>query len=288
MRLGVSSADQTSLLAAFRELSGDDSVEVCVKVTTAAPSKECAEVVLFADASDSANAVARLSPTLAGARLMLRRLIDALTRVPGSTPSCDEYWLSIAGAASWRSSSTQMTVGAALVRDDTMLAVGTNEVPLAGGVFNWSGDVDDSRDYRTLIAGAPTRRQRVIDALIAENGWSVPRDGAAMSQILAVIDVERAVHAEVAAVLSAARTGATTLGATLYTTHSPCYRCARFLAAAGVARVLYDKDSNTKLSEPLELELRADLEVTQFTGIRWELLRYAIGAPLGTDSGRQT
>jgi dCMP deaminase len=49
----------------------------------------------------------------------------------------------------------------------------------------------------------------------------------------------RAIHAEENAILQAARSGQTTIGATLYCTVMPCIRCARALHQAGVVRVVY-------------------------------------------------
>lgn len=50
---------------------------------------------------------------------------------------------------------------------------------------------------------------------------------------------ETAVHAEENVLYFAARHGTTTEGADLYVTHNPCYRCARGVVNAGVARVVF-------------------------------------------------
>jgi len=47
-------------------------------------------------------------------------------------------------------------------------------------------------------------------------------------------------HAEGNALAFAARYGVSTVGTTLYTTHSPCKMCAGLLISAGVVRVVYD------------------------------------------------
>ncbi|HHE47054.1 MAG TPA: deaminase [Bacteroidetes bacterium] len=46
-------------------------------------------------------------------------------------------------------------------------------------------------------------------------------------------------HAERNAVANAARAGVSTLGATAYVTHTPCWDCIKHLAAAGVKRIIY-------------------------------------------------
>lgn len=50
---------------------------------------------------------------------------------------------------------------------------------------------------------------------------------------------ETAVHAEENVLYFAARHGTKTEGSDLYVTHNPCYRCARGLVNAGIARVVY-------------------------------------------------
>ena len=49
----------------------------------------------------------------------------------------------------------------------------------------------------------------------------------------------RVVHAEMEALLSCARNGQTTVGATLYCTTFPCHNCAKHIVAAGVKRVVF-------------------------------------------------
>jgi len=49
----------------------------------------------------------------------------------------------------------------------------------------------------------------------------------------------RTVHAEINAILAAARKGVSTEGARLYCTHAPCKACALMLINAGVAEVHY-------------------------------------------------
>ena len=52
----------------------------------------------------------------------------------------------------------------------------------------------------------------------------------------------RTIHAEHNAILQASRLqGASTEGTTLYTLYAPCIHCAKYLIAAGVKRIVYDK-----------------------------------------------
>lgn len=49
----------------------------------------------------------------------------------------------------------------------------------------------------------------------------------------------RAVHAEINAIIQCAIHGVSSVGSTLYCTHSPCVRCAQAIINAGVRRAVY-------------------------------------------------
>ncbi len=74
-----------------------------------------------------------------------------------------------------------------------------------------------------------------IRAFFAENA-------AIMSELPGIKDIveySRSIHAEMNALLSAARNGISPVGTTLYCTTYPCHNCARHLVTAGVERVHY-------------------------------------------------
>ena len=54
-----------------------------------------------------------------------------------------------------------------------------------------------------------------------------------------IIEYSRSIHAEMNALLSAARYGISAIGATLFTTTYPCHNCARHLVTAGISEVRY-------------------------------------------------
>src|SRR3974377_740241 len=58
------------------------------------------------------------------------------------------------------------------------------------------------------------------------------------SEFLNLIEFSRAVHAEMEAIISVARTGkAGLMGGTIFSTTFPCHNCARHIVAAGIKRV---------------------------------------------------
>src|SRR5690606_23480719 len=70
-----------------------------------------------------------------------------------------------------------------------------------------------------------------------------------------LIEYSRSIHAEMEAIVSAARSGKSGMvGGTLYTTTFPCHNCARHIVAAGISRVFYVEP----YAKSLALELHGD------------------------------
>lgn len=78
----------------------------------------------------------------------------------------------------------------------------------------------------------------------------------------------RAVHAEMNTILFAARTGVSTRGAELYTTHSPCVACAQAAINAGVAGVCYWQSYRS--SSGLDLLEEAGVPTRKFKERLWK------------------
>lgn len=66
-------------------------------------------------------------------------------------------------------------------------------------------------------------------------GWDKLKSAAVMD----ITEYGRAVHAEMEALLSCARSGISTRRGTLFSTTFPCHNCAKHLIAAGLRRVVY-------------------------------------------------
>ena len=72
----------------------------------------------------------------------------------------------------------------------------------------------------------------------------------------------RAIHAEANVLAYAARHSGGALGATLYSTHGPCLKCAQLIVAAGVASVIYQVPY--RLLDGVELLDRASIPARLF------------------------
>jgi deoxycytidylate deaminase/dephospho-CoA kinase len=81
---------------------------------------------------------------------------------------------------------------------------------------------------------------------------------ATMPGIKDAIEYSRAIHAEMSALMTAARNGTSTVETTLYVTTYPCHNCARHLVAAGVSEVYF--------IEPYVKSLASELHSDAITG----------------------
>lgn len=66
-------------------------------------------------------------------------------------------------------------------------------------------------------------------------------------------------HAEANAITKVARSGNSSLGATLYVTAAPCIECSKLIIQAGITRVVYRDEY--RLTDGVDLLRRAGIEV---------------------------
>lgn len=114
-------------------------------------------------------------------------------------PDNDEYFMSLAHAVAQRATCCRKKVGAIIVKDKSVLSTGYN--------------------------GSPRGQPHCTDEGVGcemEDGHCV-----------------RTVHAENNAVVQAAKHGVRIEGATIYTTASPCYLCAKMLVNAGITKIVF-------------------------------------------------
>ncbi len=183
----------------------------------------------------------------------LQRLVKLITHAEVLRPTLAETAMHAAHGAQIRSACLSRQVGAALVdRHGNLVSTGTNEVPQAGGgVYGEDFDADDEHDHRCAYMNkycSSTREQNeLIDDLVkllVEHGASklAPEALVAIlkdSRLRQLLEFSRAVHAEMDALLRAAREGTSTVGTRMFVTTYPCHYCARHIVAAGVDEVQY-------------------------------------------------
>jgi deoxycytidylate deaminase len=197
------------------------------------------------------------------------RFVDLLFGHPFITPSPDEFAMYQASAASLRSSDDNRQVGAVVVdvtydshrriRNADVISGGMNEVPRAGGGFYWHNDSPDHRDQALQIRGENRAREIKVSTLaelfekmkragmlntVAESKPSSELARNILSelkgtQFMEIGEFSRPVHAEMAAIVDAARRGVALNGQVMYVTTFPCHNCAKHIIAAGIRRLVY-------------------------------------------------
>ncbi len=184
------------------------------------------------------------------------RFIEILFGNTFRTPSRSEFAMFQAFSAALRSADLSRQVGAVIAtQSGDVVAVGSNEVPKAGGGAYWEGDVGDARDFQRGSSSSHEFRHaalREVMKRLESKGWLSLPDGQTVDSIqnealeamestllMGSSDFSRAVHAEMAALLDAARRGVRVEGGILYSTTFPCHNCAKHIVAAGISRVEY-------------------------------------------------
>lgn len=171
------------------------------------------------------------------------RILDMMFTPCFKSPSRDEHAMMHAYAAGLRSADLSRQVGAALVssRGD-VLATGTNDVPRAGGGIYWEGDPEDTRDFQLGADISKERRLRIVRELLPQFREEKDSDVERLlkrTQVLALGEFGRTVHAEMDAILCASRNRILVHGTSIYTTTFPCHNCVKHIIGAGIARVVF-------------------------------------------------
>lgn len=187
----------------------------------------------------------------------LSRLIKIITHSELVRPIVAETAMHHAYSAQMQSACLSRQVGAAIVdKAGNLVSTGTNEVPKAGGgVYGESFD-ESALEARCAMFADPKKRycrntteqNEIIEELIETVGElrtvgperkEKLKAELRSSRIGALVEFSRAVHAEMDALLSAARQGASTVGTRLHVTTFPCHFCARHIVTAGIDEVQY-------------------------------------------------
>ncbi len=167
-----------------------------------------------------------------------------------------------ASAASLRSSDASRQVGAAIATDaGDVIAVGANEAPVRGGrTLLVPSKVADARDQALRRVHSSDRAEQIKVGVLTEmlermkeerwftdeiaDGNSSERAQKLLpllkgTQFMNLGEFGRTVHAEMAALIDAARRGVSVDQQSLFVTTFPCHNCAKHVIASGIRRVIY-------------------------------------------------
>ncbi len=176
----------------------------------------------------------------------VERFVDLAFGNPFRTPTADEHAMFLAFAGALRSADLSRQVGAVVVSaNGEVIATGANDVPRYGGGLYWPGDADQ-RDHVLGQDSNKVEIDRIIQDILqriqprpARLGRDKLERALQNSRLRDLTEFGRAVHAEMEALLSCARSGVNPRGGTLYSTTFPCHNCAKHIVAAGIERVYY-------------------------------------------------
>ncbi|EGR0697972.1 deoxycytidylate deaminase [Vibrio parahaemolyticus] len=178
------------------------------------------------------------------------RFVKLVHDVNGMTPTVDEIGMHSAYSASLRSACLSRQVGASISDNSgNIIATGCNDVPSFGGGLYNSNSLNDFRcvhrgqcsndKHKSLLHDEIKEilEERITNSTVVNE---LIEKITSETKINSLIEYSRAVHAEMDAIVSLARSVRdSTVGMTLYSTTYPCHNCARHIVAAGIRRVVY-------------------------------------------------
>ena len=182
------------------------------------------------------------------------RFLEVLFGSPVHTPTLEESSMYAAYAEAAKSACLSRQVGAAIVSDrGELIGLGRNDVPrFGGGLYTEDGGDTDHRCHawqdrrchndkkKDLLYQQIFDKLKQNQLLASEAKLEAVTKALKKTDVKALIEYSRAVHAEMDAITSVARTHkAGLLGGTLYSTTFPCHSCARHIVASGIAKVFF-------------------------------------------------
>ena len=219
-----------------------------------------ADVFINAEATDEASR-------------QVRRAVQLLFGDPEATgPDLCELGLHLASQAAGRSTELGLRVGAVIINDvGDVLAIGTNRHPIedVSPEFD-AGALDIRQLVRATIAGLAggdlleETKKAEFESDPDKFVRGLLQDVLADSDLKGLTEYQRAVHAEMDALISAARQRVALAGATVYVTNYPCHGCAKHLIALGLKVVYLEPYAKGKAQS---MYGDATLSFVPFTGV---------------------
>jgi deoxycytidylate deaminase len=205
----------------------------------------------------------------------LSRFIEIIFGSPVHTPTLDESSMYAAYAEAAKSACLSRQVGAAIVSaKNELIGLGRNDVPqYSGGLYTEDAGDCDNRCHAWQDRRCHNDKKK--DALYQQIFENLKRgnllaEGARLEEVAkaikatdakSLIEYSRAVHAEMDAIISVARTNkAGLLGGMLYSTTFPCHSCARHIVASGIMKVLFIEPYPKSLATELHSDAVSESE----------------------------
>ncbi|WP_439816435.1 anti-phage dCTP deaminase [Zavarzinia sp. CC-PAN008] len=207
----------------------------------------------------------------------IRRYLELIFFTKIHTPLPSESAMYEAESVAARSGCLSRQVGAAIVDErGELIGVGWNDVPRFNGglysastgtngsdnrCFRWDEPICHNDKKKGEIFGEiwnALKSKKLFKRDISKYDFSKVVSG---TRIDSLTEFSRAVHAEMEAILSVARTGSKGLvGATLFCTTFPCHSCARHIVASGIKAVYFIQPYKKSLALELHSDAASDDE----------------------------
>lgn len=184
----------------------------------------------------------------------LDRFIEILFGSPVHTPTIEESSMHLAYSEAAKSACISRQVGAAIVSPSgELIGLGRNDVPAYGGGLYFedeNGGDHRCHAWQDKRCQNDKKKENLYQQIFQrlKNGKFLAKSATlekvtkelAATDVKSLIEYSRAVHAEMDAIISVARTHkAGLLDSTLYSTTFPCHSCARHIVASGIKQVLF-------------------------------------------------
>jgi deoxycytidylate deaminase len=201
---------------------------------------------------------------------IIRLFLDRIFDIGVCTPKLEETAMFSAASVATQSACLSRQVGAVIqTSHGDIIGQGANDVPKYNGgsyttdvglegdhrCFNWGGRICHNDEEKKYILGQITSIAKDIFHPQDEKKIQEFSQQISKSRVGGLLEFSRAVHAEMAAIVSVAKEGSgLARGSALFTTTFPCHNCARHIVAAGISKVYYIEP----YTKSLALKLHSD------------------------------
>ena len=188
----------------------------------------------------------------------IKRFIEIMFGYPWHTPRMEESGMFHAMASSMRSASLSRQVGAAILdKKGNLVSTGTNEVPKAhGGIYTEDYEYDN-REFKKKVDSNDKQKSKMLenmfeqlkkDGLLSEDLMSreisdimnsVKMKNVLEMEFMKLTEYGREVHAEMDALVAAARSHVSVERCIMYCTTFPCHICAKHIVASGIDTLVF-------------------------------------------------